>query len=1015
MIKSYGVIILFFILALSMFAVSIVYGADGPILGAPRQDASFQRHLYPRTDDRYQLGSTTLRWNNIILGTATSTADNGFDITAGCYAVSGVCVAGGDAIGASFAWTPDTTYNENANSTSTPIWFKDTIYASSTAFFSDRVTFASTTQGSVYFAGVDGVLSEDNSNLFWDDTNNILAIEKTPQTPKTTYGALQVGVEADGAAFHFRREGGTNNPGLFVENTDADKLTTLNVSGTIVANNALGFAMGGVEKMRLVNTVNLLLLGGTASTTANTILGMDGSAIYNEQGSDVDFRIEGDTDSNLFLVDASTDRVGIATATPATLFSVDGVTNFRTSTSTFSSSGGLDIKNGCYAINGVCLVDTDTDTTYDASWPITLTGTTFGFDGLATTTAWNTGDLVYVVDGNTVTSVATTTVDCSGDISCTSFVALGSNSTISFTDDDFAFPWTPDTTYNENANSTSTPIWFKDNVYASSTLAVTNIATFFDKVGISTTSPHAQLSVENQAGQDAFVVGSSTGTSFIVDDYGWVGIGTSSPGQAGLSVAGGDIWTYSDGISGNYIQRTNTDLASAGGHFEFRRSRGSLSAFGIVFAQDELGQLRWTGYDGSNDINSADITAYVDGTPGTNDMPGRIVFSTTPDGSSSLVQRMVIKNDGNVGIGTSTPATILSVDGTANFRTSTTTFSSSGGIDIKNGCFAKNGECYALSSELHDPVTLAGTPDYITISGQVITRNTVDISDDTNLAVSDTSTIDMVLTGDTLSANGLYTAGDGLTLTTADFDCDTADSSTFGCLTAADWTTFNNKAIFAWTPDTTFNELANATTSPIWFKDTIYASSTSFFDGAMVIGLTGDGGFADGLNINVASTSIAANSDFTVAGNRMNFNLSGAITETYTSSTTKMFSTGPGVSSIVGHYQVSDKSIGHGHEIVLRTCQLEYQLIEAGAAGFSAIGANRWYKLDDSGTETNIDNDTTPIEGPAASTNHVSAISNEVLRQGEVLMLELEMNVGNAGSGSGTVEIERITCEYDTD
>ena len=48
-------------------------------------------------------------------------------------------------------------------------------------------------------------------------------------------------------------------------------------------------------------------------------------------------------------------------------------------------------------------------------------------------------------------------------------------------------------------------------------------------------------------------------------------------------------------------------------------------------------------------------------------------------------------------------------------------------------------------------VTLAGTPNYITISGQTITRNTIDIGDDTNLAVSDTDEVNMILSGDTLS------------------------------------------------------------------------------------------------------------------------------------------------------------------------------------------------------------------------------------------------------------------------
>ena len=42
---------------------------------------------------------------------------------------------------------------------------------------------------------------------------------------------------------------------------------------------------------------------------------------------------------------------------------------------------------------------------------------------------------------------------------------------------------------------------------------------------------------------------------------------------------------------------------------------------------------------------------------------------------------------------------------------------------------------------------------YLSLSGQEITIGEVDISDDTNLAVSDTTNVDMILSGDTLSAN----------------------------------------------------------------------------------------------------------------------------------------------------------------------------------------------------------------------------------------------------------------------
>ena len=59
----------------------------------------------------------------------------------------------------------------------------------------------------------------------------------------------------------------------------------------------------------------------------------------------------------------------------------------------------------------------------------------------------------------------------------------------------------------------------------------------------------------------------------------------------------------------------------------------------------------------------------------------------------------------------------------------------------------------AAGTDNSTDVTLAGSRNYITISGQTITRNVVDISDDTNLAVSDTDNVDMILSGDTLSAN----------------------------------------------------------------------------------------------------------------------------------------------------------------------------------------------------------------------------------------------------------------------
>ena len=53
-----------------------------------------------------------------------------------------------------------------------------------------------------------------------------------------------------------------------------------------------------------------------------------GNVVVNETGTDSDFRIEGDTDANLFLTDASTDQVGIGTSTPWRKLSVTGTVGF---------------------------------------------------------------------------------------------------------------------------------------------------------------------------------------------------------------------------------------------------------------------------------------------------------------------------------------------------------------------------------------------------------------------------------------------------------------------------------------------------------------------------------------------------------------------------------------------------------------------------------------------------------------------------------------------------------------
>ena len=68
-------------------------------------------------------------------------------------------------------------------------------------------------------------------------------------------------------------------------------------------------------------TDNILLQTGTDT---NTSLNSDGSAVFNEQGAAVDFRVESDTNVNMLFVDGSANNVGIGEASPSETLDVRG-------------------------------------------------------------------------------------------------------------------------------------------------------------------------------------------------------------------------------------------------------------------------------------------------------------------------------------------------------------------------------------------------------------------------------------------------------------------------------------------------------------------------------------------------------------------------------------------------------------------------------------------------------------------------------------------------------------------
>jgi hypothetical protein len=108
--------------------------------------------------------------------------------------------------------------------------------------------------------------------------------------------------------------------------------------------------------------------------------------------------------------------------------------------------------------------------------------------------------------------------------------------------------------------------------------------------------------------------------------------------------------------------RRNENTASASA-IVLGKNRGSEGTFIIVQNNDQVGQIRFAASDGTDlETVAASITAEVDGIPGANDMPGRLVFSVTSNGAASPTERLRITSAGvlqvadagNITVGTTT-------------------------------------------------------------------------------------------------------------------------------------------------------------------------------------------------------------------------------------------------------------------------------------------------------------------------------------------------------------------------
>jgi hypothetical protein len=135
-----------------------------------------------------------------------------------------------------------------------------------------------------------------------------------------------------------------------------------------------------------------------------------------------------------------------------------------------------------------------------------------------------------------------------------------------------------------------------------------------------------------------------------IDSSGRLLVGTSTARDLG---EGGTHYIQLEGTgpaTSSLVLTCNSGAAAS--YLTLARSGGAtVGSSTVVSSGDALGNIQFNGADGTDiQTTGARISAVVDGTPGANDMPCRLVFSTTADGASSPTERMRISANGQIGL-----------------------------------------------------------------------------------------------------------------------------------------------------------------------------------------------------------------------------------------------------------------------------------------------------------------------------------------------------------------------------
>lgn len=148
-------------------------------------------------------------------------------------------------------------------------------------------------------------------------------------------------------------------------------------------------------------------------------------------------------------------------------------------------------------------------------------------------------------------------------------------------------------------------------------------------------------------------------------------LGVGGDPKDALYARNGSVWVESESAYQPQVRLRNHIDATNAGYVNFGKARGTIDAPTNVHQGDDLGTFIGQGYKNGGFRNAAGFRFKADTTSATDKVPADIEFFTT-NTAGNQTNRMIVKADGNVGIGTDSPTEKFEVfNGALSIRTNT--------------------------------------------------------------------------------------------------------------------------------------------------------------------------------------------------------------------------------------------------------------------------------------------------------------------------------------------------------